>query len=53
MVNELSEIVASLFAVLVELVFPVSALFWPEEFHGLYSPWCRKESDTTEQLSLS
>ena len=27
MVNELSEIVASLFAVLVELVFPVSALF--------------------------
>ena len=22
-------------------------------FHGLYSPWCRKESDLTEQLSLS
>ena len=25
---------------------------WPGEFHGLYSPWCRKESDATEQLSL-
>ena len=23
---------------------PVS---WPGEFHGLYSPWGRKESDTT------
>ena len=23
------------------------------EFHGLYSPWRHKESDTTEQLSLS
>ena len=29
--------------------FPV---FWPGEFHGLYSPWGRKESDMTEQLSL-
>ena len=29
---------------------PVS---WPGEFNGLYSPWGRKESDTTEQLSLS
>ena len=28
-------------------------VFWPGEFHGLYSPWCCKESDTTEQLSLS
>ena len=28
---------------------PVS---WPGEFHGLYSLWGRKESDTTEQLSL-
>ena len=27
---------------------PVS---WPGEFHGLYSLWGRKESDTTEQLS--
>ena len=26
--------------------------FWPGEFHGLYSPWGRKELDTTEQLSL-
>ena len=24
---------------------------WPGEFHGLYSPWDCKESDTTEQLS--
>ena len=23
------------------------------EFHGLYSPWGRKESDTTEHFSLS
>ena len=28
-------------------------VFWPREFHGLYSPWHRKESDTTERLSLS
>ena len=27
--------------------------FWPGEFHGLYSPWGHKGSDTTEQLSLS
>ena len=27
--------------------------FWPGEFHGVYSPWGRKESDTTERLSLS
>ena len=26
-------------------------VFWPEEIHGLYSPWGRKESDMTEQLS--
>ena len=25
---------------------------WPGEFHGLYSPWGCKESDTTEQYSL-
>ena len=31
------------------LTIPV---FWPGELHGLYSPWGRKESDTTEQLSL-
>ena len=24
--------------------------FWPGEFHGLYSPWGGKESDTTERL---
>ena len=27
-------------------------VFWPGEFRGLYSLWGRKESDTTEQLSL-
>ena len=26
-------------------------VFWPGEFHGLYSPWGLKESDMTEQLS--
>ena len=26
-------------------------VFWPGEFHGLYSPWCHKESDRTEELS--
>ena len=25
-------------------------VFWPGEFHGVYSPWGRKESDTTERL---
>ena len=28
-------------------------VFWPGEFHGLYSPWGCRESDTTERLSLS
>ena len=26
-------------------------VFWSGEFHGLYSPWGRKELDTTERLS--
>ena len=26
---------------------------WPRRFRGLYSPWGRKEWDTTERLSLS
>ena len=26
-------------------------VFWPGEFHGLYSPWGHKESDTTEWTS--
>ena len=30
-----------------------SPVFWPGEFHGLYSPWGHKESDMTERLSLS
>ena len=25
-----------------------TAVFWPREFHGLYSLWGNKESDTTE-----
>jgi len=28
-------------------------VFWPEEFHGLYTLRGRKKSDTTERLSLS
>ena len=28
-------------------------VFWPGEVHGLYSTWGRKESDMSEQLSLS
>ena len=27
-------------------------VFWPREFHGLYSPWDHKESYMTERLSL-
>ena len=26
-------------------------VFWPGEFHGLYSLWGCKESDTTERIS--
>ena len=26
-------------------------VFWPGEFHGLYSPWGRKKPDPTERLS--
>ena len=25
-----------------------TSVFWPGEFHGLYSPWGHKESDVTE-----
>ena len=28
-------------------------VFWPGEFHGLYSLWVHKQSNTTERLSLS
>ena len=28
-------------------------VFWPGEFHGLYSLWGHKESDMIGQLSLS
>ena len=30
-----------------------SPVFWPKEFHGLYSPWSCREWHTTEWLSLS
>ena len=30
-----------------------TSVFWPGEFHGLYSTWSCKESDTTERLSRS
>ena len=29
-----------------------TAVIWPGEFHGLYSPWGRKESDTAENVSF-
>ena len=28
-------------------------VFWPGEFHTLYSPWGRKELDRTEQLNFN
>ena len=28
-------------------------VFWPEELHGLYSPWGHKELDMTEQLTAN
>ena len=28
-------------------------VFWPGEFHELYSPWGHKKSDVTERVSLS
>ena len=27
-------------------------VFWPGEFHGLYSPWGHKESDMTERSNV-
>ena len=33
-------------------VWVPTPIFWPGEFHGLYSPRGHKESDMTEQLSL-
>ena len=27
-------------------------VFWPGEFHGLYSPWGHKKSDVTEHLQI-
>ena len=29
-----------------------TAVFWPREFHRLYSPWGYKDSDPTQRLSL-
>ena len=28
-------------------------VFWPGEFHGLYSPWGHRDLDMTERLALS
>ena len=28
-------------------------VFWPGDFHGLYSPWGLKEADTIARFSLS
>ena len=28
-------------------------VFWPGEFHGLYSPWSCKELDMTKRLAVS
>ena len=33
--------------------FGTSPIFWPGEFHVLYSPWGLRESGMTERLSLS
>ena len=30
----------------------LTPVFWPGELHTLYSPWGRKELDTTERFSL-
>ena len=38
--------------VLVEKERLPTPVLWPGEFHGLYSPWGRRESDMTEQLLL-
>ena len=35
-----------------ELIIP-TPVFQPGEFHGRYSQWGLKESDMTEQLSLT
>ena len=32
---------------------PSTPVFCPGEFHGLYSPWGRKELNMTERLPLS
>ena len=36
-----------------ELNWTLTSVFLPGEFHGLYSPWGHKESDTTERLTHS
>ena len=38
---------------LLEKGLAATPVFWPGEFHGLYSPWGGKESSTTERLPLS
>ena len=36
-----------------EKAIATTPVFWPGEFHGLYSPLGRKESDMTERRSLT
>ena len=62
--NEMMYIFSTLYLLLLPCVYMGTAphssilawripwiVFWPGEFHGLYSPCSRKESDTTEWLS--
>ena len=37
---------------LVQFLGQQDPIFWPREFHGLYSSWGHKKSDMTERLSL-
>ena len=30
----------------------LTPVFWPGEFHGLYSPWGHKESDMTDMFTF-
>ena len=49
----LSTQMSSLVTQLVKKPWLPTPVFWPGEFHGLYSPWGGKESDTIERHSLS
>ena len=40
-------------AIIIHTFHPTPSVFWPGEFHGLYSPWSCKEWDMIEWLPLS